>query len=130
MGADHTSGPSLGRTETSHIVKEGQLDFAVSAQKNTAAADSNVCLFSWAGVVASGADYASAVNAAYGFDWSFGDILEMGAQTVKAERDFNSRAGFTPAHDCLPEFFYAQPSPATGAVYDITAEEIAEKWRT
>ena len=51
----------------------------------------------------------------------------MGDKTIAIECDFNRRAGITAEQDALPEFFYKEPTPA-GVVFDITAEEIAEKW--
>ena len=128
MGADHTCGPSLSRADLAPTGKEGQLDFAVSMQGPIAAADSNACLFCWAAIMAVGADYAKLINAAYGFEWTVGDVIGMGKKAVEAEREFNRLAGITPEQDRLPEFFYTEPSPATGSVYDITHEEILEKW--
>jgi len=127
MGADHTCGLSLGQAGLEHTDKTGQVDFAVGSQAALAACDSHVCLFAFGGIMAVGDDYVNAINAAYGFEWTVGDLFRIGGETIEAERDFNRKAGITPDQDVLPEFFYTEPSE-TGAIYDITAEEIAEKW--
>jgi len=128
MGADHTCGASLSRRDLVPTKKEGQLEFAVSYQPLMAACDSNVCLFTWAATAAAGEYYAKAVQAALGGEWTFKDIINMGIEAVEREREFNRLAGITPEDDKLPEFFYTEPSTATGAVYDIEFEEILEKW--
>jgi len=128
MGADHTCGASLSRRDLVPTEKEGQLEFAVDAQAKMAACDCNVCLFAWAGTAAAGDAYAEAVSAALGGEWTFKDIIEMGRECIIREREFNRLAGISPDQDKLPEFFYSEPSSATGAVYDITFEEIQERW--
>jgi aldehyde:ferredoxin oxidoreductase len=128
MGADHTCGNSITRPEMKGTEKEGVLDFAVGIQNAMAACDSNMCLFSFAATIAEIHEYANAINAAYGYEWTAANVMGMGGKAIATEREFNRRAGFTPAQDALPEFFYKDPAPATGAVFDITAEEVAEKW--
>jgi aldehyde:ferredoxin oxidoreductase len=40
------------------------------------------------------------------------------------EREFNRRAGFTPADDRLPEWMTQEPLPPTQAVFDVSEEEL------
>jgi aldehyde:ferredoxin oxidoreductase len=40
------------------------------------------------------------------------------------ERDFNARAGFTSAHDRLPEFFKSDPLSPHQVVFDVKDEEL------
>lgn len=128
MGADHTCGSSLMGTELKPTEKAGSLEFAIDIQNINAMYDSNVCLFARAATIAAINEYANAVNAAYGLTWTSDDIIGMGAKTVLLEREFNRRAGITSSQDVLPDFFYKEPSAATGSVFDINAGEIAEKW--
>ena len=128
MGADHTCGNSIVSTELKGTEKVGSLEFATSIQSSMAACDSNMCRFSWVATMAEINEYVNAINAAYGFEWTAEDVIGMGAKTIATEREFNRRAGFTPAEDALPGFFYTEPSSATGAIFDITVDEIAEKW--
>jgi aldehyde:ferredoxin oxidoreductase len=40
------------------------------------------------------------------------------------ERDFNARAGFTPADDRLPEFFKLEKLAPHDCVFDVPDEEL------
>jgi Aldehyde:ferredoxin oxidoreductase len=43
---------------------------------------------------------------------------------LKAEREFNEKAGFTNKDDRLPRFFYEEPLPPHNTVFGISNEEI------
>ena len=45
-------------------------------------------------------------------------------ETVLLERGFNRRAGLTPAHDRLPEFFEEEINPANGQVFDVPEDTL------
>jgi len=63
------------------------------------------------------------INARYNLSLTGDDVTELGKTILKAERGFNQRAGFTNAHDRLPEFF-EEPCPPHNATWDFTDEEI------
>ena len=48
----------------------------------------------------------------------------MGIRILKAEKDFNRRAGFTRQDDRLPRFFYEEPLPPHNKVFAFSDEEI------
>jgi aldehyde:ferredoxin oxidoreductase len=48
----------------------------------------------------------------------------MGIGAVRAEREFNIRAGLSPANDKLPEYVYTEPLPPTGEIFDLSEEEM------
>lgn len=127
MGADHTAGGTISNQKLSPQKKEGQLETVIGLQGAIAACDSNVCLFAWKSIITAGADYANAVNATLGLDWTFNDLLSMGNVTITKEREFNRLAGITPDQDKLPDFFYEEASE-TGTVFDIDHNEVLEKW--
>ncbi len=52
------------------------------------------------------------------------DPETYGMKILKKELDFNKRAGFTKAHDKLPDFFYTEPLPPHKEVFDVPAREI------
>ena len=53
------------------------------------------------------------------------DILQvLGKEALKLEREFNRRAGFTPAQDRLPEYMTKEPLPPLGPVFDVPAEDL------
>ncbi|MBA4380873.1 MAG: aldehyde ferredoxin oxidoreductase, partial [Anaerolinea sp.] len=67
---------------------------------------------------------ASLLNARYG--WNVGaDILQaLGKETLKLEREFNRRAGFTAKDDRLPEWMRREPLPPHNAVFDVPEEDL------
>ena len=48
----------------------------------------------------------------------------MGVRVLKAEREFNRKAGFTNQDDRLPKFFYEEPLPPHNTVFAISDGEI------
>ena len=48
----------------------------------------------------------------------------MGTRVLKAEREFNRKAGFTNQDDRLPRLFYEEPLPPHNTVFVISDEEI------
>ena len=60
----------------------------------------------------------------YGWQLEPADLLELARQTIRDEKEFNRQAGFTPAHDKLPDFFRDEVNPATGTTWDVTDAEL------
>jgi aldehyde:ferredoxin oxidoreductase len=134
MGADHTAGYAV----TANIMKvggyldplkpEGQAKLSAQLQAVTAAVDTaGLCLF----VAFAALDIPDCfnaivdmVNAKYGLSLTGDDIGALGKRVLGMERDFNKRAGFTPADDRLPEFFMTEPLPPHNVVFDVPAEEL------
>jgi aldehyde:ferredoxin oxidoreductase len=48
----------------------------------------------------------------------------MGISVLKAEKEFNRKAGFTKEDDRLPRFYYEEPLPPHNTVFSISDEEI------
>jgi aldehyde:ferredoxin oxidoreductase len=48
----------------------------------------------------------------------------LGTRVLKAEREFNKKAGFTNEDDRLPRFFYEEPLPPHNTVFNISNEDI------
>jgi aldehyde:ferredoxin oxidoreductase len=124
MGADHTCGITISN-KTDHTKKDGQLQASIGAQFAMALCDNMMCVMAFGGVMSSQDILPDLMNGAYGGEWNFNKVMGIGYQTLAIERAFNRAAGFTDADDILPEFFYTEPSPATGAVFDISQEEIS-----
>ena len=53
-----------------------------------------------------------------------GALEEMGRRVLRAEREFNRKAGFTNKDDRLPRFFYEEPLPPHNKVVEISEEDI------
>jgi aldehyde:ferredoxin oxidoreductase len=59
------------------------------------------------------------VNGVLGTNWTVADIDRVGMEILRQERRFNEMAGFTKAHDRLPEFMLDEPLPPHNAVNNI-----------
>jgi aldehyde:ferredoxin oxidoreductase len=62
------------------------------------------------------------VNAALGWEWTAGDLLETGERLFNLKRLINLRLGITRADDTLPQRFLAEPRPsgmAAGVLPDL-----------
>jgi aldehyde:ferredoxin oxidoreductase len=133
MGADHTAGYAVATNIlrvggfVDPLGKEGQVELSRNLQIATAAVDSTgMCLFIAFAILDIPDGFNALVdmiNARYDLALTGDDVTALGKTILKAELDFNRRAGFTSAHDRLPEFF-EEPCPPHNTVWDFTDEEI------
>jgi aldehyde:ferredoxin oxidoreductase len=126
QGADHTAGLTI-RDKVDHLDPAGQAALSRTKQINMAGYDTlGACIFAGFGFSLVPDVIAALLNARY--DWNVGpDILQLlGKETLKLEREFNRRAGFTPAHDRLPEYMTKEPLPPLNAVFDVPDEDLDE----
>ncbi len=134
MGADHTAGYCISGNilkvgaDLDPLKKDGQIEYARAMQIGTAAVDSTgMCLFVYFGIADNPGGYQALIdmiNAQYGLNLNADDVDELGKTVLKTELDFNRRAGFTNAHDRLPEFMEYEPIEPHNVVWDFTPEEI------
>ena len=68
------------------------------------------------------------IAARFGVEPDYNDFVELGIKTLKAEREFNKKAGLTNADDRLPEFMKYEPLPPHNVVWDFTGEELDSLW--
>jgi len=136
MGADHTAGYAV----TANILnvggfvdptkKEGQVELSRNLQVATAAVDSTgLCLFVAFAVLDNPEGLPTIVemiNAQYGISLTIDDVVALGQNILKVEREFNKAAGFTKADDRLPEFFQTEDLPPHNTKFDITGDELDE----
>jgi len=131
MGADHTAGNVVGaylEHKLDPLKPEGQVDTSRFLQIAMAAFD---CM---------GQCFMASVALLHpdGFG-SFQQLIEaktgaqleddyfpfgMGTRILKAELDFNKRAGLTEEDDRLPQFFYEEPLPPHNKVFAISEAEL------
>ena len=133
MGADHTAGYAVATNIlkvggfVDPLGKAGQVELSRNLQIATAAVDSTgMCLFIAFAILDIPDGFNALVdmiNAQYGLSLTGDDVTELGKTILRAERAFNSKAGFTNAHDRLPEFF-EEPCPPHNVTWDFTDEEI------
>jgi aldehyde:ferredoxin oxidoreductase len=130
MGADHTAGnlvgPSLaGRLDP--LKPDGRVEASRNAQIRVAAIDaSGLCIFVLGAVNTQEGEEAflKLLTAKSGTPFGPEYIGQMGQRILRAERDFNRRAGFTNQDDRLPEYFYKEPLPPHNTVVLISDEEM------
>ncbi len=134
MGADHTAGYAV----ATNILKvggyvdplkpEGQIDLSRNLQIATAAIDSTgMCLFIAFAVLDQPDTFQALIdmlNAFYGLSLTADDVVALGKNVLKMERDFNARAGFTAKHDRLPEYFKKEPLPPHNVTFQVTDEDL------
>jgi aldehyde:ferredoxin oxidoreductase len=119
QGADHTCG-STARGKMDHHSAAGQVEASRGVQVNVTIYDYiGLCMFAAPGV---GQERQVLCDLLYGrFGWQMmpEDLLELSRQTIRDEKEFNRRAGFTEADDRIPDFFREEVNPATGTTWDI-----------
>ncbi len=130
MGADHTAGNVVGAYLTQQLdplKKEGQVEASRNLQIATAAADcTGLCFMAVVALTTpeGGEAFLKVINAKFGTQLGPDDIPGMGIRVLKAEREFNRRAGFTNQDDRLPRFYYQEPLPPHNTVFVISDEEL------
>lgn len=124
QGADHTSGLTI-RAKVDHLDPRGQAELSRKVQLNMAGYDTlGACIFAGFGFAAAPETIRDLLNARYGWSVDENILQELGAETLKLEREFNRRAGFTAAHDCLPEWMRREPLPPHNTVFDVPDEDL------
>ncbi|MFH0823563.1 MAG: aldehyde ferredoxin oxidoreductase C-terminal domain-containing protein, partial [Pseudomonadota bacterium] len=130
MGADHTAGNVVGEyleQKLDPLEVEGQVEASRNLQIGVAAIDSTgMCFMAAVALVGGegGEALLEAINAKLGCRLGPEDIPALGIRVIKAELDFNKRAGFTPSDDRLPRFFHEEPLPPHNRVFAVSDAEI------
>ena len=124
QGADHSAGLTI-RAKIDHLKPDGQVEVSRNTQITVAGYDTlGACLFSTFGFSQAVETVPALLNARYGWDVGEDIVQALGRETIKLEREFNQRAGFTKADDRLPEWMTREPLPPTDAVFDVPEEEL------
>lgn len=130
MGADHTAGNVVGEyleQKLNPLNAEGQVEASRNLQIAIAAADcTGICFMAYVALTTpeGGEALLKAINAKFGTQLTPDDVLALGIRVLKAEREFNRKAGFTNKDDRLPRFYYEEPLPPHNTVFTISDEKI------
>ena len=136
MGADHTAGYTIAPEiagvggKVDPLSDEGKAELSLTFQAATAFIDSSgYCLFiafpildietGWAGM-------AESIAGVTGQKIAGEDVIPIGKEILKIERDFNIQAGFTAEDDRLPEFMRYEELPPHNVVWTITDDTLDE----
>jgi len=130
MGADHTVGNAIPNPLSQYDPSspDGQAEMSSFLQIYHAAIDSmGLCLFASLPAL----DFADlqghivqSIAALYGENLDEDFIKQLGIATLKAEREFNNKAGFTKDDDRLPQFFKEEPLLPSGNVFDVSDDNL------
>ncbi len=136
MGADHTAGYTIAPEiagvggKVDPLSNEGKAELSLTFQAATAFIDSTgYCLFiafpildipeGWAGM-------ADSVAGVTGLEITGEDVIPIGKEILKIEREFNTKAGFTAEDDRPPEFMRYEKLPPHDEVWSISNESLDE----
>ena len=130
MGADHTAGNLVGSYlggVLNPLEAEGQVAASRESQIAMASLDcTGLCLLAGVALAAPEASEAllKMINAKLGTQLGPDDIPALGVRVLKAEREFNRKAGFTNKDDRLAKFFYEEPLPPHNKVFVVTDDDL------
>ncbi|RPI77793.1 MAG: aldehyde ferredoxin oxidoreductase, partial [Desulfobacteraceae bacterium] len=134
MGADHTAGYAVATNllgvggKVDPLKPEGQVELSRNLQIATAAIDSTgMCLFIAFAVLDQPDTFQALLdllNAFYGLKLTGDDVTALGKSILTNERDFNHKAGFTNAHDRVPEFFKKEKLPPHQVTFAVTDADL------
>jgi aldehyde:ferredoxin oxidoreductase len=124
QGADHTCGLTI-RAKVNHLDPKGQADLSRTGQINMAGYDTlGACIFAGFGFAASPDSIRDLLNTRYGWNLDNTILQKLGKETIKMEREFNQRAGFTKKDDRLPEWMRREPIPPHNSVFDVSEADL------
>jgi aldehyde:ferredoxin oxidoreductase len=124
MGADHTAGNAI-TLAVDHGDPAVQVDPVRELHLKYTVMDTiGMCIFTGRVSLARTDLIEQALRAITGWTVSFPELLELAREILRREREFNRRAGFSPAHDRLPQFMMEEKLPPLGGVFDVSQEEI------
>ncbi len=134
QGADHTAGYAVATNilgvggSVAPLKPEGQIELSRNLQIATAAIDSTgMCLFIAFAIMDQEDTFQALldlINAFSGQSLTGDDVNALGMQVLKAERDFNTRAGFTKQDDRLPDYFKKEKLPPHDITFLVTDEDL------
>lgn len=134
MGADHTAGYTIAPEilsvggKADPLSPEGKADLSRAFQATTAFIDSSGhCLFIAFAILDIASGYqgmVDEVNGVLGTNYTTDDVVKLGTEILRKERAFNEAAGFTKAHDRVPEFMKYEPLPPHNQVFDVPDEAL------
>lgn len=124
QGADHTAGLTV-RAKVDHHDPTIQAELSRKAQLSMAGYDTlGACVFAGFGFAATPLTIRALLQARYGIDFPDNVLQELGRETIRLEKEFNRRAGFTPDDDRLPKWMTEEPLPPHNTVFDVSEHDL------
>jgi aldehyde:ferredoxin oxidoreductase len=136
MGADHTSGAAIAGRTASQIKNYGELtentgklDLSYELQIYTTVLDSMGCCYFIGPSYENMELIKEAINAMYHLNLTRKDVINIGKEILKAELEFNEKAGLTKETNELPSFFREEPSEPLGLRVTFSDEDFKNFWK-
>jgi len=127
----HTAGLTI-RAQNNHLDPNVQVDTSRTTQLKMGGYDSlGACIFAGSGHAATPDPVVKRLlTARYGWQEAPDNILQQpGKETIRLEREFNRRAGFTEKDDRLPGWMTKEALPENQSVFDVKAEDLDNIFR-
>jgi aldehyde:ferredoxin oxidoreductase len=130
MGPDHTAGNAFETLKTKDPLKaEGQVESSRRLQLRAALLDTlGLCLFVRPPFIKRPEMFANLLKGRYGWSLSVKDVINIGYDTIVAEREFNKRSGASEEFHPMPEFIQDEPLPPNNAVFDVSMSDMKSMW--
>ncbi|RLB11887.1 MAG: aldehyde ferredoxin oxidoreductase [Deltaproteobacteria bacterium] len=138
MGADHTSGYTIAPEilsvggKADPLDKNGKVELSRNFQITTAFLDSTgYCLFIAFAVLDIPSGFEGVIdtcNAILGTSWGSDDVVNIGKEILRKEKDFNIAAGVTKADGRIPEFIKEEQLSPHSSKWDIEDKEVDGFW--
>ncbi len=136
MGADHTAGPAVAGRKARINYEYGDLtensrksNLSFELQIYISILDSMGCCYFIGPSYENLMIIASALNAMYGTNLDQDGLFKLGKNIIKLELKFNENAGITSKMNCLPDFFYKEPSLPTNLKITYPKEKFIQFWK-
>ncbi|RPH60047.1 MAG: aldehyde ferredoxin oxidoreductase [Chloroflexi bacterium] len=132
QGADHTAGNAFGaRKEVNPLGIQGQKELSLKLQIIAAMLDSTgLCLFARPPILADPQLMVDMLNGIYGWGWTKEDYDRANREVLRAELEFNRRAGLTQADYRIPEYMREEPLAPHNVVFDVPDAELDAVFNT
>lgn len=132
QGADHTAGNAFGaRLQVNPLGVEGQKALSLKLQLISAMLDTTgLCLFARPPVLAEPQLMVDMINGLYGWGWTPADVDALNRDVLRAELEFNRRAGITAADYRIPEYMREEPLAPHGVVFDVPDADLDTVFET
>lgn len=134
QGADHTAGYAVATNilnvggSVDPLSAAGQAELSRNLQIATAALDATgYCLFIAFAILDQPETFQAmidSINAMHGLSLTADDVVALGKDILKKEREFNEKAGLGKAHDRLPRYFRREKLPPHNVVFDVTDAQL------
>jgi aldehyde:ferredoxin oxidoreductase len=128
QGADHTAGTVM-MPFADMMGKPMRSGMSGRTQMGQAATDCMMCNFQFGLTNSDPTILPDLLDGSIGGGWDADKIAQLGRDIINMELAFNKAAGFTKKDTRLPEFFYTEVSEATGAVYDLSPDDLVDTFK-